>query len=159
MIARAKETQQDPKARGWLRSQDPVLVQQGVDNDPKEERHDHGDEEDGLERMPGALGARLTAADADADDAAAPPDLAAAVLAGRRRVVAAGVRRRRYRRRNVRVRRSHLHLAQLRGLAGGRTQHLRHLFRRRLESRRRIHLKEVTVTRCHSRAVINKAIQ
>lgn len=68
------------------RSQDPILVQQGVDYDPEKERHDHGNEEDGFERVPRALGTPLAAA-----IAVAPPDLAAAVLAGRR--VTAGVRR------------------------------------------------------------------
>lgn len=103
-------------------SQDPILVQQRVDDDPKEESYDHGDQEDGLERVPGALGARPTAA-----DVAASPDFAAAVLAGCR-IAAAGVRRRRHRRRDVTARRVNLHLVQLRGLAGGTvTMHLRRL--------------------------------
>ncbi|KAL0129316.1 hypothetical protein PUN28_004191 [Cardiocondyla obscurior] len=70
------------------RSQDPVLIQQGVDDDPQEKRHDHGDQEDGLERVPGTLGARLAAA-----DAAAPPDHLAAAVFARGRAVAAGLRR------------------------------------------------------------------
>lgn len=127
-------------AREWLRSQDPVLVQQGVDDDPEEKRHDHGNQKDGLERMPGTLGVtRLTAA-----DAAASPDFAATILA-RRRIVAAGRRprrHRRHRRRDVAARCSHPHFTQLRSLAGGMTVRFRRLFRRRLESRRQIHLKE-----------------
>lgn len=87
--------------------------------------------------MPRAFGTSLAVAVAPA------PDLAAAVLAGRR-VAAAGVR---CRRRDAAARHGHLHLAQLRHrLAGGVAMHLRRRHRsrrRRLELRRRIHLKGV----------------
>lgn len=66
------------------RSQDTVLVQQGVHDDPQEECHDYGNEEDRFEQVPGTLGPLL--------GAAAPPGLAAAVLA---RCHIAGMYRRR----------------------------------------------------------------
>lgn len=136
MIARARSIIN--RNHEGARSQDPILVQQGVDYDPEEERHDDGDEEDGFERVPGALGTRLATT-----VAVAPPDLAAAVLAGRR--VTAGLR---YRRGDAAARRGHPHLAQLRHcLAGGVAVHLRRRrpLRRRLESRRRIHVAYVSM--------------
>lgn len=109
------------------------MVQQSIDYNPEEERHDHGDEEDGFKQVPRAFGTRLAIA-----VAVAPPDLAAAVLAGCR--IIAGVR---HRRRDAAARRDHLYLAQFcHRLTGGVAMHLcrRRPLRRRLESRRRIHL-------------------
>lgn len=114
------------------------MVQQGIDYDPEEKRHDHGDEEDCFERVPRALGTRLATT-----IAVVPPDLAAAVLARRR--VTAGMRRRR---RDAAARRGHLHLAQLcHRLTGGVAMHFcrRRPLRRRLESRRRIHVEYVSI--------------
>lgn len=114
---------------GWSRSQDPVLVQQGIDYDPEEKRHDHRDKEDCFERVPRTLGARLATS-----VAVAPVDLAT-VLAGRR--ITAGVWHR------DAARRGHLHLAQLgHRFTGGMVMYFRRPLRRRLEPRPRIHLKE-----------------
>jgi len=95
------------------------LVQQGVDDDPEEERHDHGDQEDGFKRVPWTLGVRLTAS-----DSAVPPDFAAAVLAGHR-ITATGMRRRWHRRRDVAARRGYLHLAHLCDFTGTMPMHFR----------------------------------
>lgn len=75
--------------------QDPILVQQSVNDDPQEERNDHGNEKDGLERVPRTLGSR---------PAAAAPDFAAAVFARRRVVAAVGIQ---HRRRHAATRRGH----------------------------------------------------
>lgn len=100
-------------------SQDLILNEERVDDHPEYQSNDHGDEEDGLEKMPRTLHSRFRAAG---------PALAAAVLAGNT------ARLQRRRGRDAVRRRRRFHLSQLRLI---RALDLRF---RQLGSRRALHL-------------------
>ena len=107
-----------PAVVGRRASQDPILGEERVDDHPEDERHDHGDEEDSLEDVPGAFQPRLPVTG---------PVLAAAVPAGDAARLDL--------RRDAARRHRRFHLAQLCLLT------VRRLRLRQLEPRRALHLK------------------